>query len=155
ASITADTQAYYPLDNGYTGDFSSLYLEIQELPLGVPVEGEKNLFDGMTRAQATAFLQKQILADVRAGKPTPMVGVAVAAAAGAPNRPGTGTDMPGAVKKPNEGKPGLAGAKPGRPAGKSGLSDEAAVEEEGTSAAGKPGLVQASPGDAAGKPGAP
>jgi len=72
-SIKADTQAYYPLDNGYTGDFASLYLEVQELPLGVPAEDEKNPFDGMTRAQAAAVLQKKILADVRAGKPTPMV----------------------------------------------------------------------------------
>src|SRR5260370_30794291 len=32
ASIKADTQAYYPLDNGYGGDFSSLYLEVQTLP---------------------------------------------------------------------------------------------------------------------------
>jgi hypothetical protein len=86
ASIKADTQAYYPLDNGYAGDFSSLYLEPQELPLGVPAEGEESPFDGMTRAQAAAFLQKKILADVQAGKPTPMVESAGAAAAGAPRR---------------------------------------------------------------------
>ena len=80
ASVKGATQAYYPLDKGYTGDFSSLYLEPQELGLGVPVEDEKNRFEGMTRAQAMAFLQKQILADVRAGKPTPMVVGAQAAA---------------------------------------------------------------------------
>src|SRR5262249_46101368 len=146
ASINADTQANYPLDKGYAGDFSSLYLQIQELPLGVPAEGEKNPFDGMTRAQATAFLQKQILADVRAGKPTPMVGGAPAAAADAPNRPG--------AAKLGKGKPDLAGAKPGRPVGKPG-PDEAGGDEEGGGAAENPGLVKASLGDAAGKPSAP
>ncbi len=100
ASIKADTQAYYPLDNGYAGDFSSLYLEVQELPLGVPVEGEKSPFDGMTRAQAIALLQKQILADIRAGRPPPMVGGGQAAAASA----APGFEMPGTAQKPG-GKP--------------------------------------------------
>jgi hypothetical protein len=134
ASIKADTQAYYPLDNGYTGDFSALYLEPQELALGVPVEG-KSRFDGMPRARVTAFLQKQILADVRAGRPTPMVGGAQAAAAGAANRPGAETDMPGTAQKPGEGKPGLAGAKP--------------------EAAGDASLMKTSLADTAGKSGAP
>jgi uncharacterized protein DUF1553/concanavalin A-like lectin/glucanase superfamily protein len=49
--------------------------------LGVPVEGEESPFNGMPRAQVTTQLQKRILADVRAGKPTPMVGAAQAAAA--------------------------------------------------------------------------
>ena len=75
ASIKADTQAYYPLDSGYAGDFSSLYQEPQARGRGAPVEGEKNPFDGMSHTQAIAFLQKQILADVRAGKPAPMIGV--------------------------------------------------------------------------------
>src|SRR5215470_13020333 len=153
AAIKADTQAYYPLDNGYAGDFSSLYLEPQELPLGVPAEGEKNPFDGMTRAQATAFLQKKILADVRAGKPTPMVGGAQAAA-GAPNRPGAPPDMPNAAKEPGDGKSRLAGAKPADPAGKGGV-DEAAFRDDGTGAAADPGRTKASSGDAAGKPAAP
>src|SRR5215475_7269093 len=148
ASIKADTVAYYPLDSGYTGDFSSLYLEPQALPLGVPVEGEQNPFDGMTRAQATAFLQKKILADVKAGKPAPMVGGAAAAAAGTPNRPGFEPSMPGTAKKPGEGEADLAEAKPRSADGKSG-PDEAA----GT--AGDRGLIKASLGDAAGKPGTP
>jgi hypothetical protein len=80
ASIKADTQAYYPLDSGYTGDFSSLYLEPQEPLLGIPVEGEKSPFDGMARTQLAAFLQQKILADVHAGKPTPMLDRAQAAA---------------------------------------------------------------------------
>src|SRR5260370_26244814 len=107
---------------GYTGDFSSLYLEPQQLPLGVPAEDEKNPFDGMTRAQAAAFLQKKILTDVRAGKPTPMVEGARAAAAGAPNRPGSAPDnMPSAAKEPGNGKPRLAGAKPADPTRNGGL----------------------------------
>ncbi len=80
ASIKADTQAYYPLDSGYTGDFSSVYVEPPEPLLGIPVEGEKNPFDGMPHAQVVTFLQKKILADVGAGKPTPMLGRAQAAA---------------------------------------------------------------------------
>src|SRR5262252_201057 len=75
ASIKADTQAYYPLDSGYAGDFSSLYQEPQARGRGAPVEGEKSPFDAMSHAQAIAFLQKQILADVRAGKPAPMLGM--------------------------------------------------------------------------------
>jgi hypothetical protein len=80
ASIAADTQAYYPLDSGYTGDFSSLYLEPQEPLLGLPVEGEKSPFDRMARTQLAAFLQQKILADVHTGKPAPMLGRGQAAA---------------------------------------------------------------------------
>jgi hypothetical protein len=80
ASIKADTQAYYPLDSGYTGDFSSIYVDPPEPLKGIPVAGEKNPFEGMPRAQVTAFLQKKILADVHAGKPTPMLGRGQAAA---------------------------------------------------------------------------
>ena len=74
ASIKADTQAYYPLDSGYTGDFSSIYVDPPQPLKGIPVAGEKNPFEGMPRAQVTTFLQKKILADVHAGKPTPMLG---------------------------------------------------------------------------------
>src|SRR5215831_10714773 len=88
ASIKADTQAYYPLDSGYAGDFSSLYQEPQARARGAPVEGEKNPFDGMSHAQAIAFLQKQILADARAGKPAPMIG--------APDRAGSQAAVVGA-----------------------------------------------------------
>src|SRR5262249_61382155 len=116
ASIKADTLAYYPLDSGYTGDFSSLYLEPQALPLGVPVEGEQNPFGGMTRAQATAFLQKKILADVRAGKQAPMVGGAAVAAAGAPDPPGPQPSTPGAAEKPAAGKADPPAAHPLPPA---------------------------------------
>jgi hypothetical protein len=80
ASIKADTQAYYPLDSGYTGDFSSVYVDPPAPLLGIPVEGEKNPFEGMSGAQVVTFLQKKILADVGAGKPTPMLGRAQAAA---------------------------------------------------------------------------
>jgi hypothetical protein len=140
ASIKTDTQAYYPLDNGYAGDFSSLYLEVQELPLGVPVDGEKSPFDGMTRAQAIALLQKQILEDIRTGKPTPMVGAGQAAAAAAANRPGS--EMLDAAHKPGGGKPG-------------GDPDQIALRNEGAGTAGEPGPVKTSLGDGADKPGAP
>jgi Protein of unknown function (DUF1553)/Protein of unknown function (DUF1549)/Concanavalin A-like lectin/glucanases superfamily/Planctomycete cytochrome C len=74
ASIKADTQAYYPLDSGYTGDFSSIYVDPPEPLKGIPVAGEKNPFEGMPLGQVTTFLQKKILADIHAGKPTPMLG---------------------------------------------------------------------------------
>jgi hypothetical protein len=80
ASIKADTQAYYPLDSGYTGDFSSIYVDPPEPLKGIPVEGEKNPFDGKPRTQVVTSLQKKILDDVRAGKPTPMLGRGQAAA---------------------------------------------------------------------------
>ena len=73
ASIQADTQAYYPLDNGYKGDFSALYLEPQILGLGALDRGIKDKFPGKDRAILTAMLQKQIAADVKAGKPIPTV----------------------------------------------------------------------------------
>ena len=145
ASIKADTQAYYPLDNGYTGDFSSLYLEVQELPLGVPVEGEKSPFDGMTRAQATALLQRQILEDVLTGKPTPMIGGGQAAAPGAVNRPGS--EMRGAAQKPGEGKPGAAAVKPGSPAGG---PDEIALRNERAGTTGEPSPLKTSLGEGGG-----
>lgn len=94
AAITADTQAYYPLDEGYTGDFSSLYLEPQSVGPGVPRDGDQGPLAGMTAAQATAFLQKQIQADVRAGKPTPMIGAAPSSA------PRPSREMEGSVKRP-------------------------------------------------------
>ncbi len=80
ASIKADTQAYYPLDSGYTGDFSSIYVQPAAPLKGIPVDGEKNTFDGMPPAQVITSLQKKILDDVRAGKPTPMLGRGEAAA---------------------------------------------------------------------------
>jgi hypothetical protein len=80
ASIKADTQAYYPLDSAYPGDFSSIYVDPAEPLLGIPVDNEKNPFEGMSGAQVVTFLQKKILADIAAGKPTPMLGRGQAAA---------------------------------------------------------------------------
>jgi hypothetical protein len=128
AAIQADTQAYYPLDNGYKGDISSLYLEPQELTLGAPVAGEKDKFPGMTPAQATAMLQRKIMADVKAGKPIPMLGGPPSAMVGAApggkdaGKPGAGMmakgpAKPGAEKtafKPGEGLAAKPGA--GKPA---------------------------------------
>src|SRR5260370_23393039 len=130
---------------GYTGDFSSLYLEPEQVTLGVRAEDEKTPCDGMTRAQAAAFLQKKILADVRAGKPPPMVEGAGAAAAGAPNRPGSAPpDMPTAAGEPGDGKPRLAGAKPGEQAGQGG-GGGAAGRGDRTAAAPQPGLAHPCP----------
>jgi hypothetical protein len=95
-AIKADTQAYYPLDEGYTGDLASLYLEPQSLGIGVPRDGDKGPLAGMTAAQATAYLQKQIQTDVRAGKPTPMVGATPPAAAA----PKPAREMEGSIKPP-------------------------------------------------------
>jgi hypothetical protein len=80
ASIKADTQAYYPLDSAYPGDFSSIYVDPAEPLLGIPVDNEKNPFEGMSGAQVVTFLQKKILTDIAAGKPTPMLGRGQAAA---------------------------------------------------------------------------
>jgi hypothetical protein len=79
ASIRADTQAYYPLDSGTTGDFSSIYVDPPEPLLGIPVDGD-NAFAGMSPTQVATFLQKKILDDVRAGKAAPMLGRTQAAA---------------------------------------------------------------------------
>ncbi|HYR65078.1 MAG TPA: DUF1549 domain-containing protein, partial [Reyranella sp.] len=145
ASIKADTQAYYPLDNGYAGDFSSLYLEPQELPLGVPAEGEESPFDGMNRAQAAAFLQKKILADVRAGKAPPMVEGARAAAAGATNRPGSAGSAPDMRDTP--GKPAAPEAKsPSEPAAVGGRRRDASPFGRRASMAGDLAAMKADPG---------
>jgi hypothetical protein len=73
ASIQADTQAYYPFDDGYKASFQSLYLDPQAETLGVLPAGKTDPYAKMTRSELTAVLQKKILADVRAGKPVPMV----------------------------------------------------------------------------------
>ncbi|HEY4029839.1 MAG TPA: DUF1553 domain-containing protein, partial [Caulobacteraceae bacterium] len=74
-AIEADTQAYYPLDQHQKGenlkDNDRVYIDEQLPTPGTPT-GKKTPFDDMTRAQATAVLQTKILADIKAGKPTPM-----------------------------------------------------------------------------------
>jgi len=115
AAITADTQAYYPLDKGYDkgkdASFQELYLDPQSQAVGEPKPGEANKFPGLTQAQITAKLQKQILADVKAGKPTPMM-----APPAAPAMAGAKLGAPGA--KPGLEKAGFAHAMPkdGKPA---------------------------------------
>jgi hypothetical protein len=147
AAINADTQAYYPLDKGYTDNFDELYLDPQATASGEPLPGQKSKYAGMTPPQMTATIQKQILADVRAGKPTPMLTPPAAPAmAGGPGAPGG---------KPGMAKADMKGAKP----------DMAHMDKAGDKAgAGKPGLTKASlttdskaagakPGDAKGKDG--
>ncbi|MGZ3279446.1 MAG: DUF1553 domain-containing protein [Caulobacteraceae bacterium] len=109
ASINADTQAYYPLDKGYDkgkdASFQALYLDPQATAPGEPLPGQKDLFPGQTTAQVTALLQRKILADVKAGKPTPSMTPPDAMAAG-PGKPGLAkADFKAA--KPGETKPGL------------------------------------------------
>jgi hypothetical protein len=108
AAINADTQAYYPLDKGYDkgndASFQELYLEPQQQAIGEPKPGEPNKFPGLTTAQVVAKLQKQILVDVKAGKPVPSLG-------GPPQLAGG----PGGPGKPGPGGPGFGG--PGRPGG--------------------------------------
>jgi len=75
AAIDADTQAYYPFDDGYKGDFSELTDDAQPNGPGVdpknPNSPLQKTLQKMTRPEATAFLQKKIIADVKAGKPVP------------------------------------------------------------------------------------
>jgi hypothetical protein len=146
ASIDASTQAYYPLDKGYDkgkdASFQDLYLDPQQQAVGEPKPGEANKFPGLTQAQITTTLEKKILADIKAGKPAPMM------------TPPAGPAMAGA------GKPGAnPGAMPGAPGAKPGV--EKAGFAHGLT--GKPGLTKAAftkgPQDGAakglaGKPGA-
>jgi hypothetical protein len=75
AAIDADTQAYYPFDDGYKGDFTPLTIDAQVQPVGVfpkdPNSPLQKAMAKMTRPEATAFLQKKIIADVKAGQPVP------------------------------------------------------------------------------------
>ena len=118
AAISADTQAYYPLDKGYKDSFESLYLDPQATASGEPLPGQKPLYPGMTEAQVTALLQKKIQADVKAGKPTPMLGAqpTAMAAAGKPGAPGA---------KPGLGKAAFVHGGPGKGGGKPGLTKAA------------------------------
>ncbi|MEI9890268.1 MAG: DUF1549 domain-containing protein [Caulobacteraceae bacterium] len=121
AAITADTQAYYPLDKGYKDSVEELYLEPQSQAPGEPKAGEKTKFPGLTTAQVVAKLQKQILADVKAGKPAPQLGgpPQLAGGPGGPGKPGFGG--PGGFAKAGfkPGGPGFAG-RPGGPGGPNG-----------------------------------
>src|SRR6185369_8877170 len=75
ASINADTQAYYPFDDGYVGDFTPLTVDAQTQGPGVnppdPDSPLQKALRKMTRPEAIAFLQAKIVADAAAGKPVP------------------------------------------------------------------------------------
>ncbi|MEI9892213.1 MAG: DUF1549 domain-containing protein [Caulobacteraceae bacterium] len=133
ASIDADTQAYYPLDKGYKDSFEELYLDPQATAAGEPLPGQKDKFPGLTSAQLTAVLQKQILADVKAGKPTPMMGGQPAPAMAAAGKPGAPGVKPGLDK--------AAAAKPAPVASKPVLTKAAFTKDAAKPAAtaGKPG----------------
>ena len=80
ALIDADTQAYYPFDEGYVGDLTPLMVDAQSQAPGVyPMDPDSPLqktLKKMTRPQAIAFLQSKIVADARAGKPLPTLSAA-------------------------------------------------------------------------------
>ena len=148
ASINADTQAYYPLDKGYDkgndASFQELYLDPQAQAVGEPKPGEINKFPGLTQAQITATLQKKILADVKAGKPAPMMGPPAGPAMAGGGKPGSKPGDPGS--KPGLEKAGFAhglAGKDGKPApagfGKPGLTKAAfAKGDAGKEGKGKP-----------------
>jgi hypothetical protein len=75
ASIDADTQAYYPFDDGYAADLTPLMVDAQTQGPGVyppdPDSPLQKALRKMTRPEAIEFLQAKIAADVAAGKPVP------------------------------------------------------------------------------------
>jgi hypothetical protein len=142
ASIKADTQAYYPFDDGYKASFEPLMIDEQPQFAGVIPKDPKSPLLKLTRPEAIAVLQKKILADVKAGKPAPSLSqpdpAQMAAGPGAPAGkvggkfakpgglggppvagPGAKPAMPGLQKAAFPGgpaaKPGAPGAKPGAP----------------------------------------
>jgi hypothetical protein len=141
AEIDADTQAYYPFDDGYRASFEPLMVDEQPQFAGVhpknPDDPEEKKILAMTRADAIAYLQKKILADVKAGKPLPSMSAPdpgqqafegtlpqkadIKTAAGPkPATPAAKPPMPGLLKASLPGaKPGAKGpaaAGPGAPA---------------------------------------
>jgi hypothetical protein len=75
AAIDADTQAYYPFDDSYSGDLTPLMAEVQTQGPGVypkdPNSPIQKAMRNMTRPEAIAFLQKYIRDEARAGRPLP------------------------------------------------------------------------------------
>ncbi len=96
-AIDADTQAYYPLDDGYKASFESLYIPETPQAFGVPKKGTQVK---EPVAEETTRLQKKILADVAAGKPTPVL-----------DGPAGPAPMDGKGGKKGEGKGGEGHAK--------------------------------------------
>ena len=147
AAIDADTQAYYPFDDGYKASFEPLMIDEQPQFAGViPKDpndpGQKALLK-MTRASAIALLQKKILADVKAGKPVPTM-----------SEPDPG-QLAFAGALPDKPKPG--GPKPGGPGAKPPMAGLQKVSLTAPNAPGKPGPAQSGapgPGAPGAKPGA-
>jgi len=104
AAIDADTQAYYPFDDGYKASFEPLMIDEQPQFAGVfaknPNDPQEKAVQKMTRAEAIAFLQNKILADVKAGKPAPTM-----------SEPDPG-QMAFAGTLPDKARTGASGAKP-------------------------------------------
>jgi hypothetical protein len=133
ASIDADTQAYYPFDDGYKASFEPLMIDEQPQFAGVfaknPNDPEEKKILKMTRAEAIAYLQRKILADVKAGKPVPTMSEPdpgqMAFAGTLPEKaPKNGAPKSGAPRSPapagllKASLPGAPGSKPGVPAAK-------------------------------------
>jgi hypothetical protein len=175
-AIDADTQAYYPLDEFHKGVNNQandrVYIDEQLPTPGTPIAGKKTPYDNMTRAQATAVLQKKILADIAAGKPTPMFGsanildAAASKASGGKAVNGSTVAIAGAAVPDGEDMKAPGGGKGGEHHGKPGMVKTAlggdAAKGDGAhhmhgDHAGKPGLDKAGAdkGDMAkaGKPG--
>jgi hypothetical protein len=127
ASIDADTQAYYPFDDGYKDSFESLMIDEQPQFAGVfaktPNDPEEQKVLKMTRADAIAYLQKKVLADIKAGKPVPTMSEPdpgqLAFAGALPDKAAAG---PAGAKPAMPGlqKAALTGAKPGAKGGPAG-----------------------------------
>ncbi|MGZ3347194.1 MAG: DUF1553 domain-containing protein, partial [Caulobacteraceae bacterium] len=166
AQIDADTQAYYPFDDGYRASFEPLMVDEQPQFAGVhpknPNDPEEKKILAMTRADAIAYLQKKILADVKAGKPVPSMSEPdpgqLAFAGALPDKAAPGGPKGGPKGAPG-GKgmikttgPGVPGA---GPAGLPGRPMPAGLQKAALPGApGKPGAPGAK-GPAAAGPGAP
>jgi hypothetical protein len=155
-SIDADTQAYYPLDEFHKGVNNQandrIYIDEQLPTPGTPITGKKTPYDNMTRAQATAVLQKKILADIASGKPTPMFGsanildAAASKATGGKAVNGSTVAIAGAAVDSEDMKAPGAGGKPSEHHGKPGMAkpglDKAAAGKGDMAKAGKPGMIK-------------
>jgi len=148
ASIKADTQAYYPWITA-TPAISRPCTWRYKSQSGRP----RDPFDGMTRARRRPSCRRRFLADVRPAA-TPMVEGARAAAAGAPNRPGSAPRHARRRQGARRRQASPRGRQARDPAGKGGV-DEPPFVRNGTGVAAEPGLTRASLSDKPGKPAAP
>ena len=67
-AINADTQAYYPLDSGYKGDFDSLKVDPGLLKRGAPDPLHDAPKMTMTQAEYRLSLQNAVIAEAKIGR---------------------------------------------------------------------------------------